>query len=297
MKYVFIFLAILLLILLAIGFIMYTQISYPNHQKRDDQKKFNKENGYDKGIEQLERIPFELELRDGYTIHGDFSKNNSNKYVILMHGHTSTREGVIPIALPFFELGYNVLVFDVRAFGDNKYCDCTMGKKESKDLVEIIDYVYKRFGKDIYLGIFGVSLGGASVLLSLRYTQNIKFVVSDCPYASTYKLGLDILKNRKIPFPFIFMPFIEFWCIILSHFSFRGTSCINSIQNNKVPLLLIHGTSDTFIYPYHSQNIYEKATCYKEIKLFDGAIHARSILKDRNKYKKTLKDFLDHLGG
>jgi uncharacterized protein len=44
-----------------------------------------------------------------------------------------------------------------------------MGYQESKDLNEVINQVYDKFGKDIVLGLQGVSMGASTSLMVLKY--------------------------------------------------------------------------------------------------------------------------------
>ena len=268
MKIVIIIICAFILILLILGLYLSFTLTRPKRDSLEYYHKINHDNKMDEGIEKLKRTKFELTLRDGYLIHGEYSLNqDSNKYVILVHGWTANREAMIPQALVFYELGFNVILYDNRAHGENVHNATTMGKLESLDLNEVIDWTYKKFGKDIILGTIGVSLGGATVLLNLKYQKNLKFVISDCPYTNSRKLGIEILNSRHLP-GLLLIEFIEFWTLIINHFSFKQTSAINRINDNKTPIMFIHGKKDTFINMHHSIDLYNKLECKKKIVLF-----------------------------
>src|SRR5574344_1166854 len=158
---------------------------HPRRFSRKNSKEYNAKMNFNKGCEVLARDEFSITLRDGYVLHGD--KNiikGSKKFVILCHGHCSNREGSLRYSLIFNELGFSTIIYDQRSHGDNKHKQITMGYLESQDLVEIINKTYKEYGDDIVLGLAGVSMGGATVLLSTKYQQKVNFIVDDCGYGS-----------------------------------------------------------------------------------------------------------------
>jgi predicted alpha/beta-fold hydrolase len=167
--------SILVLLLFTIYFISLFAakfIAHPHRFSVQECKEYNHKMKYDLGTEVLKRNPLSFTLPDGYLIHADYNLvTGSKKFVILAHGFGSSREGALRYSLIFEQLGFSTVIFDERSHGDNIHKDVTMGVKECHDLVEIIDKVYQKFGNDICLGLQGVSMGAATVLMSTRYQQ------------------------------------------------------------------------------------------------------------------------------
>ena len=270
---------------------MTKQVLYP---KFNDRKEQIRDYHYDEVEEYfcLKREPFEVTLKDGYVIHGDYSENEkpSNKYVILVHGHGSTREGTLKYCPIFYQMGYNIIRYDHRSHGDNERGRCTMGHQEAKDLNEIIDYVKERFGKDIFLVLHGTSLGGATVLLLTQYRQDINYIVADCPYASMIAFAGDYVHNMHL----MYWPFKIFFPIVvktMSGLKVKDMAPIEVIDKNKIPTLHLHGAKDTLIRPYHCQKLYDKNGAEKEIHFFPNSPHGQSAVVDRKEYEEVLQEF------
>jgi fermentation-respiration switch protein FrsA (DUF1100 family) len=71
---------------------------------------------------------------------------------------------------------------------------------------------------------------------------------------------------------------------------------IDALQENKVPLLLIHGEKDTVIPPDNSVRMYEMTEGYRKIHLIPGASHANSVLTEPSLYAKYVNSFLEDIG-
>ncbi len=246
------------------------------------------------GLSLLDPVDFALTLKDGYVIHGDYTLNKkpSNKYIIIIHGHGSTREGALKYVPFYYKLGYNIIRYDHRGHGDNVRTRCSMGINESQDLDEIITFVKDKFGQDIFLALHGTSLGGAASLLVTKYRQDIKYIIADCPYSSMIVFAGDYVHNHHMTYwPFkIFLPTVLYK---LSGFNIREMSPIKYIGNNKVPTLHVHGLKDKFIKPYHCNLLFQKNGAEdKEIHLFPNGTHGKSVLFDHDEYEKVLREFI-----
>lgn len=301
MKWYFILLiVIIVLLILTISLIISVSLYITNHicrprlTTKEEYLGFFKEKGIDSWFSKLERNPIEFHLSDGYTIHGDYNLvDGSRKYVIIVHGHATNKEASLIYASAFNELGFSTIIYDQRGHGDNEKYDIKMGSQESKDLDEIIRQVYEKFGSDIYLGLHGLSMGAATVMLVLKYTQNLKFVVEDCGY-DDFKKTIIVLLNKYHLWGKFFIPFIDLTFKIRFGFWLKEVKPIDVLVNNQVPLLFIHGNKDIVV-PFESMNnLYTKATSIKEKREFD-APHARSLVFFHDEYLDVLKKFLKEI--
>ena len=244
------------------------------------------------GYFDLKKEPFQLKMRDGYIINGDVSiHENSHKIAIFCHGHGSTREGSTKYGLTYYSLGYTVVRYDHRGHGDNVRVKCTMGANESKDLIEIVEYVRNRFGKDSEIALHGASMGAATILIASSKLKNIKFIVADCPYSSISNFGADVIKGHHQP-AWLLRPIFDFIM-----FTFRGIkkndmSPVYHVKNNDIPVLLLHGAKDNFILPYHTELIFKANKGEKERHVFPNGTHANSVFDDPEEYQEVLVDFI-----
>lgn len=246
------------------------------------------------------RIGFSVEC-DGARIAGEYIENptpgtSQKKIVIICHGHTVNRYSDIKYADIFYRAGFNVIIFDQRYFGESTGDFCTLGQNEAYDLAELIDFTRGLFGQDCVIGLHGESMGAATALLSLKYKKP-DFIVADCPFADSKLLFSQwIKKNLHLPFAPIW-PIFKVIAKEKYSYDIEGTSPLAAVSGADVPICFMHGRSDMLIDNSHSEMLF--AACRNqrsELHFFDGADHAQSVVVDREKYEKTLLDFLHSCG-
>ena len=276
-----------------ISSMMANKMCVPKHFKTKEEKlqEMNEIHDLD-GANQYERTPIQFTMRDGYIIHGDYSLNNKKKWVICLHGHISNREGLIKYSYSFYRLGYSLLFYDHRSHGENERGYVTMGYKEHQDTLEIIEQLKEKFGQDIEIGLFGCSMGGATSLMCVKENQGLSFVVSDCGFASLEDLTKGFIKRHKSPY-FPILQITEMFIKKRWHFSYRDASAKDSVsQNERVPILIIHGDKDGLGYLENAKILYNNCTGPKQIEIFEGADHCGSIITDRERYYKVIEQFI-----
>lgn len=288
-------LLILLFVILSLCFIIgYAAMKYVIYPKRvsyEEAEKIEKEKDFWGDYDSYEKEEWNIQSFDGYLLHGELIKTNSNKYVIVTHGYTYNKLGSIKYANIFHRLGYNVYIYDLRHFGKNKECFCSMGKYESKDIIAIQEALLKRFGEEITIGLHGESLGCASSLLALGLSQRFEFLVADCGFANLKTL-LEDLAVRNLHLPSFIVCFTDVWMKLFHQYKFADIKPIMSMETNKVPILFFHGKQDDFILPEHTKQMYEVCNACKKIHNIEGAEHAQSYEVDPVGYEEKIKEFL-----
>ena len=71
---------------------------------------------------------------------------------------------------------------------------------------------------------------------------------------------------------------------------------IDSLADNEIPILFIHGAEDSFILPEHSERMKEETKGYSELHLIPGAAHAASVLTAPEEYREIVEAFLTRIG-
>ena len=110
--------------------------------------------------------------------------------VILTHGYGSNREEMLSTSYRLWDVGYNVVTYDVRAHGNSSAKDSSLGPVELDDLKATIAYVKglkNDAGVSIYdgrIGLFGVDMGGFISLTAGAQDPDVKAVATDTIYPS-----------------------------------------------------------------------------------------------------------------
>lgn len=248
-------------------------------------------------FDSLEKEEIQIPSYDNYVLNGLYlpAKEESNKYVVITHGIMDTCYGSSKYANLYHRLGFHVVMYDMRNHGVNVKTYTSMGVRECKDLRAVIGYVRERFGRgevdEISVGIHGESLGSATSILCLDDNLNLAFCVADCGYSDLIELMRHLVKN-EYHVPDFFVPLGDKLVKLFYGYSFSEIRPIDNLKNNYTPILFMHGAEDTYVPTYMSQDMYEANAGYKEICLFEGAKHAKSIASNPEKYFEVLREFL-----
>ncbi|MCR5509221.1 MAG: alpha/beta hydrolase [Lachnospiraceae bacterium] len=243
----------------------------------------------------LEKTGYTVEGYHGYKLPVQLMKNPlpADRYVIISHGHTDNHYGMLKYAKIYLDLGFNVLTYDLRAHGENKKTVCTFGILESRDLELVIKDTRKRYPDLKVLGLHGESLGGATTITVLKYAPEVDFAVDDCGFAEIISIMRQGLKSLHIP-SFMVYPASVF-AHLMYGYPFTKMRPIDALKDNKIPVLFIHGSDDTYIPASHGERMSRATKGYSEFHAVPGAGHAASVLTAPDDYRKYVEDFLKKL--
>ena len=188
----------------------------------------------------------------------------------------------------------NVLVIDHYGHNLSSGRNITFGVKEKYDVLRWIDYINKRNNNpDIYL--YGISMGAATVLMcsGLNLPTNVKAIIADSPYASIKEELKFFIKNMGLSFKLLY-PFIFLSALIFARFNIRKGEVKNYLENNKLPILLIHGTTDDIVPVTNSRYLKEQFPNINYLEV-EGAPHGLSYFVDYDRYAKELDKFLNQI--
>jgi len=222
--------------------------------------------------------------------------NDSNKVQIQFHGYKgSGRRDMCGFLRSAKENAINAIVIDHRGHGKSDGNIVSFGINERKDLVKWVEFAIKEFGSDCQIVLKGLSMGAATVLMSLDQPlpDNVKCVIADCPFSAPKDelLKVALEEKTKMPAP-ISLFFLRCAARIYAHFNLDESSAVEAVRHTKIPVLLIHGTDDKFV-PYSmSKSIYEANKEMVEFISIEGAGHALCTFVDPDKYKKATEEFL-----
>lgn len=248
-------------------------------------------------LENLQQRPFEwvqITSRDGLTLWGRYYHVREGAPLDLcFHGYRSSSfmdfSGGSALSL---ELEHNLLLVDQRAHGRSQGRTICFGLKERYDVLSWVEYAVDRFGPDTKIILYGISMGGATVLMasSLPLPRNVKGIVADCPYSN----ALDIICHvaEKMPIPTVLIkPFVILGARIYGLFDIRETDAVEAVRQTNVPIVIIHGDGDTFVPCRMSEGPAAANPGMVERHIFPGAEHGICYLVDTPRYHALIRAF------
>jgi uncharacterized protein len=132
------------------------------------------------------RVPREdvqFTTKDGVTISGWWVEApNPRGSVILVHGLNRTRIEMAKRVEPLRAWGFNCLLIDLRHHGSSGGEGTTFGIKEKLDVQAAIDFAQAKSAGPI--AVWGVSMGGATVILAAADDPRAAGIIADSSYDS-----------------------------------------------------------------------------------------------------------------
>ncbi len=222
------------------------------------------------------------------------NENKTDKWAIVVHGYTSEGKLLSSKAKHLYNMGYNVLVPDLRSHGTSEGNYIGMGWHDRLDIIDWINYIVKNNPKS-EIALHGTSMGSATVLMvsGEKLPSNVKAIVADCGYTSVYdEFSYQLKQLFNLP-AFPIMNFSYVVTHIRAGYCLNDASAINQVKKSTTPILYIHGDKDDFVPYYMMDELYNATNSEKEKLTIEGGEHANSDLVNPKLYWSTVNSFLE----
>lgn len=221
----------------------------------------------------------------------------TTKTAIILHGFMQNKEAMGAYAALFHKLGYNVLLPDARAHGESQGKYIGYGYPERYDQRKWAKLVVKRNGKNSKIVFFGVSMGGATTMMTsgIKLPSQVKAFIEDCGYSSL-QAELDYEAGHLYH-----LPLLVRWPLeqvlsginrVKNGFFIQQASSTAALHHNKLPMLFIHGSKDTFVPTKMVYKNYRATAGPKQLWIVKGAAHAKSYATAPKAYERHVAAFL-----
>jgi hypothetical protein len=246
---------------------------------------------------------FSVRAADGIELRGwkVRARAPNGNWVLLFHGVSDDRTGVLGAAELLLRHGYALVMMDSRAHGESGGDMATYGWKERYDTVAIANALYAT-EKVQHLGALGVSMGAAIALQSAAVEPRIEGVVAEDPFANLREASYDYAGMELSPLlgMTLFRPAtISGMSEIARDGGFQpdDVSPEEAVATRPFAVLLICGTRDHRIPCRHAERIYKNALGPKELWIVNGAGHAAALGHAPMEYENRVIAFLGRAFG
>ena len=233
---------------------------------------------------------------DNLKLHGYEVKNKikTDKWAIVVHGYTSEGELVSSKAKHFYEMGYNILVPDLRGHGKSEGDYIGMGWDDRLDIIDWINFILED-NPNSEIVLHGTSMGSATVLSvsGENLPDNVKAIIADCGYTSVWDEFTYQLKALFDLPSFPVMNLSNMVTMLKAGYSLKDASPIDQVAKSKTPILYIHGDKDDFVPYYMMDELYNATSSEKSKLTIKDAGHAKADLVNPDLYWNTVSSFLD----
>ena len=217
--------------------------------------------------------------------------------IIVFHGYRSFGARDFCQQLPILhEAGYNIMLVDQRSHGKSEGKYICYGTKECKDAVLWRKKASELYGNEMPIALFGLSMGGATVLMASGEIPNddkqVKCVIADCPFYDAQGIITHVLWKYFKIYPKPIIHFVKFWCRFVADFNLNSPTCSEQAKKSSLPFLIFHGKNDEFVPTECSIKLAKEIGESAKLVLVDEARHAEAIYYNGELYKAELLTFL-----
>jgi len=220
----------------------------------------------------------------------------SSPHLIFVHGIGSVRSGdnAVELAARMVELGYSVLMFDLRGHGSSEGGQVSGGYFERWDVLGAFDYLLDRGVDPDRIGLMGFSMGAAISIMAAAEEPRITAVAADSPYADASDL-IARESARKTPFPEwlmpVFIPTTKLMAKKIYGIDIGSLVPEKSVAGLGYPVFVIHGTADDRIPWEHGQRVADAAEEGSSLWLAPEVDHVDAFLTYPDEYVERVGEY------
>lgn len=246
-----------------------------------------------KNVLNYENVSFDSQ--SGSNLSGWFVKGSDNMGgILLMHGIGSNRLQMLTRAQLLNESGYSVLLFDFQGHGESIGEHITFGFLESLDANAAFDFLNEKL-RNKSIGVIGVSLGGASAVMS-DVLIKADAMVLESMYPTLRKAVENRIAMKIGGWGKFLSPLLTLQLTPRLGFSHHQLKPIERINQAKGAILIIAGTQDKHTTLVESQNLFNAVSHPKLFWPVEGAAHIDIYEYTPEQYQKNiLLFFSQHL--
>ncbi len=277
---------ILIGIYLFISYMMYRRI-FVDYNKPEKNLVDHEEEFYQESYRWFQDIPKEeisIKSYDNLKLKGYFIPSidkKSEKIAIVMHGYQSKGTDMIIIAKMYSDMGFKVVLPDLRGHGKSEGKFTSMGHYEKYDLKRWFNFCLTSYGATDKILIHGVSMGAAMAIMltALDIPKNLKFMVLDSGYTRFKGTLRHTFRSKYLS---IFLPGLSLITYFQHRYFLSQLRPIKAMRKNEVPFLIIHGEKDQLVPLKMAKDLLKAAkTDRKELLIVKDARHALGYKVDK----------------
>ena len=236
---------------------------------------------------------------DGARLHAYYvaAQQETSHTAVIVHGYTDNAIRMLMIGyLYHHDLGFNILLPDLRYSGQSDGDAFQMGWLDRLDVLQWMNVAHNTFGRNTQMVVHGISMGAATTMMVSGEPQKeyVKCFVEDCGYTSVWDEFTNELRRMSGLPPFPILHLSSTLCKWNYGWSFKEASALNQVRKCQLPMLFIHGSNDDFVPTWMVHPLFEAKQEPKELWIVPDAQpqHARSYLYNREEYTQKVNQFI-----
>lgn len=289
---------IYILIVILVAYLSLSYVLYLRVFKMDPDKDYRvvdqNSEFFKASYEWYQKVPKEeisIKSYDNVTLKGKFIPsldNESTNLAMIVHGYHANLEDMIIIGKFYSDMGFKVMLLDMRGHGQSEGAFTTLGHFEKYDLKKWIHFALRTYGATDQILLHGVSMGASTIFLSttLNLPQNVKFIVADSGFDSIWNMLWNNLKPKALR---IILPGASIISFLSRRFFFGSVSVSQAVRKNRIPLMIVHGEKDEKVPFAVGKALHEISKApTKDFFQVPNCKHGEGYIVDKNGYEQRL---------
>ena len=259
----------------------------------------NRNNTKDPSVYAIDFKKFEMKMRDGYIINGWYIKGTTRINILIFHNLNSNRTKYLNMASNFHDLGWNVIMCDLRGHGDNAIESDKIVRKMFCDGHEIIDYCCQNLlVENSKLYVIGFSIGSSIAAYNMDDERIDGIILDSGPAINIRSAYVRMWKRKGVNKP-IKRFLLSFYTMYQYGLSIsQGVHIKRNFRSCYKPVLFIEGKKDEFIFWKEPKMYYDMLPSEKkQFILIDDAHHLTTYINGKKEYINNIKNFINTNGG
>ncbi|PQO39209.1 hypothetical protein C5Y96_04960 [Blastopirellula marina] len=242
-------------------------------------------------------VKVEFEGEKQTILRGRYWKGASDKAIIVVHGIDGPSIEMLPHVSYLYRAGYSVLLYDNRGRGDSDGGFSTLGFLEWRDVLHAIGWVRSQPGiADDKIGLHGLSLGAACVIMAAAKDEQVRGVLAESPFVSM-PIMLAHVANKTTRLPkFLIGRVIETlldWSLEAKLRLVEPHAAVKNIAPR--PIYIIDAEEDQLFPVDTSQTVFDAAGEPKRFWKVRGAAHANCWHVMPQEYEQRALNFWEEV--
>jgi uncharacterized protein len=215
--------------------------------------------------------------------------------VVFVHGLGGNRGDLLTEAAVLTSRGYGALLIDLRNHGRSRGSITTLGYSEVDDVRGAVEYLLARPEVNpARIGLFGHSMGGATVLRAAARIPQVRAVIAASAYANLKdNIAHGIATKTGLP-PYPFAPLMIWLGERMTGVRIEQIRPVDDVVRLAPrAVLFIHGMQDDTVDVQNALRLYDAACEPKSLYLVQNASHTGLLFANPQEFERRVGEFLD----
>ncbi len=239
-----------------------------------------------------------VKATDGMELGGWFvppDPKSDGSTVVFVHGLGGNRGDLLIEAAMLTARGYGAFLIDLRNHGRSRGSITTLGYSEVNDVRGAVEYLVGRSDVNpAHIGLFGHSMGGATVLRAAARIPRVRAVIAASAYANLKdNIAHGIATRTGLP-PFPFAPLMIWMGERMTGVRIEQIRPVEDVARlSPRAVLFIHGMQDNTVDVQNAVRLYDAACEPKGLYLVKNASHTGLLIANPREFECRVGEFLE----